>query len=165
MPTLEITRDISAPADRTWQAISDIGGVHRFHPAVERSPLHGDKARGVGARRVCHFYDGNHITEKVVGWDEGRSLDVDIVEGSMPVDNASASLRVEPLGSGSRVSMTLRYEPRYGVFGKLMDAVMMRGMFRKLLRSVLQGLDTHLETGAEIGKGGKPVPAPQAAAA
>ena len=165
MPTLEVTRDIPFSTQRAWDAFSDVGEIYRFHPVVERSPVHGDKRRGVGAKRVCHFYDGNHITEKVVHWHEGQSMEVEVTEGSMPVKSARARLSVEPRPEGSRVRMRLEYTPKWGVVGQVMDAVMMRRMFRRMAESILLGLETHLRTGAIIGRDGQPEQPPLAASA
>ncbi len=156
MSIVEVSRDIPLPTADVWTALADISGVHRFHPSVSRSALLGEQPQGIGARRTCEFYDGNRIEEEVVRWEEGRSMEVEITAGSMPLTRARARLELEPRLNGSRVVMRMDYTPKWGPLGKLMDVMMMRERFRATLAGVLEGLQTHLETGAVVGEDGRP---------
>ncbi|MBX2796911.1 MAG: SRPBCC family protein [Myxococcales bacterium] len=151
MSTVHIERPMSHGADRVWEALSDIGGIYRFHPLVARSPLTSSHATGLGASRTCHFHDGNHIDERVVGWQEGERVDIEIVRGSMPLKQAHASLAVRPSAEGSVVSMTMDYTPKFGIVGSVLDALMMRRQFRKVVSQILEGLDEHLRSGDVVG--------------
>lgn len=157
MSEVSITKTINAPVDQVWPAIADFGAIYKFHPAVERSYVINDKDRGIGAQRICEFYDGNSITEEVDQWREGESVRIAITKGSLPIRNASGAMSLRPTPGGkTELTFTVAYEPKFGPIGKLMDVTMMRRNFRKLLDAVLVGLDTHLQTGAVIGKDGKP---------
>jgi carbon monoxide dehydrogenase subunit G len=152
MTKLILQRDFNKTAAEVWQALSQFDQIYRFHPRVSHSPRVGSINSGVGASRVCHFHDGNKITEKVVAWEEGRSLTVEIVEGSMPLSCARAHIEVEPLGPDrTRVLFHMAYDPKYGILGRAMDALMMRSQFQKILGQVLEGLELHLESGATVG--------------
>jgi len=158
MSRISINRTVDASSPEVWEILADFGGVHRFHPLVERSPLLSDNNSGVGATRRCEFYDGKSITERVIDWTEGRSMRVAIIEGDMPMDEAVAELSVRPIEGGrSEVTMTMEYEPSFGFAGKIMDKLMMRFMFKNMCGKVLDGLDTHARTGSSIGKKGKPL--------
>ncbi len=156
MSSITITRTVEAPLNQVWSILADFGGVYRFHPYVESSPLIAGQASGLGATRQCNFYDGNQVVEKVVGFEAERSMKIDIIEGSMPLACAQAVLEVEALdASRTRVTATMNYEPKYGPLGWLMDRMMMRRMFKRLFGDVLAGLETHANTGALIGEGGR----------
>ncbi len=156
MGQVTVERTIHAPATAVWRVLADFGGVHRFHPAVETSPLLNGQSSGLGAQRQCNFYDGRHAVEQVVGWDEGRAIDIDIIGGDMPLKSGRGRLSVETVSQGvSVVTMTMTYKPKGGPLGAVMDVLMMRGMFRKMLGKVLDGLDQHVTTGAEVGKRGE----------
>jgi uncharacterized protein YndB with AHSA1/START domain len=164
MSQLTVTKTINAPIDTVWPALADFGGIHRFHPGVKNSYLLNDKEGGVGAQRVCEFYDGNSITEEVSGWEDGCHMTVDITKGSLPIRDAAGTIEVTANGEGTtRIDFTVRYEPKFGPLGKVMDVVMMRPNFRKLLGQVIDGLETHVQTGALIGKDGEPITATAAA--
>ena len=157
MSQITVSHTVDAPASRVWAALADFSGVHRFHPYVQKSPLLSEQNGGVGAMRRCDFYDGNHIVERVSAWNEGHSLKIDIVEGSMPLVRAQGEMAVEPIDEQrSRVHFKMDYTPKFGAVGKMMDALMMRRQFNKLAGEVLDGLQTHLQTGAIVGRGGQP---------
>lgn len=161
MTTVTIERTIDQTLPTVWGAFADFGGVARFHPFVQRSPLgEGTPAQGVGAERVCHFYDGNHVRERVLRSEDMRSMEVEITEGSMPLRSAVALIELSPTSEGqTRVSMSMTYEPKMGVLGKVMDALMMRRKFGQMLGLVLAGLDEHLRTGQTIERDFRPAAA------
>lgn len=146
MSIVTVTRTLPVDVRSTWAALADFGGIHRFHPYVDRSPLLNDTARGEGAERRCEFSDGNHICERVIQWDEGKSMTVDIYDGSMPLARAQGSFTVTPTdsGTGSLVSFTMDYKPKMGPLGAVMDALMMRRKFRKMMNEILEGLESFL---------------------
>lgn len=156
MGNVTVTAEVAASAERVWRAFASFGDIHRFHPHVQISPLLTDQRSGVGAKRRCQFYDGNHVVEEVVGWEDGRAITVDILEGSMPLKKAQARIEIAPLGKEkSEVRFTMRYEPKFGLLGQVMDALLLRSKFRGMLSQVLGSLETHLTTGVNIGKDGK----------
>lgn len=159
MSTVTVEREVDASVAKVWEVLSDFGGIYRIHPYVDRSPLLTEQLQGVGTERVCHFHDGNHVKERVTEWTPGESMTIEIVEGSMPLKRATANIRLEPAHEGTRVYFTMDYDPKWGLMGKVMDAMMMRAQFRKILDQVLVGLETHIHTGAVVGKDGQPLPA------
>ncbi len=165
MGEVQVKRVIEASREDVWRALSDIGGIYRFHPLVQRSPLLTEQTGGVGAERMCEFHDGNHISERVVDWVDGRSLAVKIYEGTMPLKRATARFTLEAAGAGrTEVDFTMSYEPKFGVIGRAMDAMVMRRKFKSILAQVLAGLDTYVRTGEEVGADGASMTPAEAAA-
>jgi len=155
MSQFEVVRRIEVPSPRVWAALSDFKGIHRFHPRIERADLLTAENCGLGAERVCHMYGGkDHVTERIVEWQEGRSLAVSILDTTMPLESAWARLAVEPDGAASRVTFEMRYQPRYGLIGRIMDTAFMGRMMRTLGEQLLAGLEHHLRTGETVGEGG-----------
>lgn len=153
MSVVTVSRVVSQPIARVWGALSDIGGVANFHPAVERSPLlDGSPERGVGAARTCHFYDGNSVEEVVLESINEKVLVIEITKGSMPLARAVATIEFTAEDDAStKVDFTMDYTPKWGPVGALMDAMMMRRQFTAMLTKVLGALDVHLDTGEAIG--------------
>ncbi len=155
MSQFEVDRLIEMPAPRVWAALADFQGVHRFHPRIERADLLTPHACGLGAERTCRMYGGkDHVRERVVEWQEGRSLAVTILDSTMPLASAWARISIQPAGGSSRVSFEMRYLPKYGVLGRIADVLFMRRMMRRMGRELLQGLEQHLLTGAVVGRRG-----------
>ncbi len=155
MSQLAVDRLIRIPAPRVWAALADFQGVHRFHPRIERAELLTPQSCGVGAERECRMYGGrDHVRERIVEWQEGRSLAVTILDSTLPIASAWARISVEPAGDRSLVSFEMRYLPKYGLLGRIADALFMRRMMRKMGRELLFGLERHLRTGAVVGRHG-----------
>ncbi len=153
MSTVTVTRTIPVDTRTVWAALADFGGIHRFHPYLESSPILNGKARGEGAERRCEFKDGNHICERVVEWKEGESMTVDIYEGSMPLARAQGTLAVVPESSGTEatVTFTMDYTPKMGPLGALMDVLMMRRKFTGMMEEILAGLESFLTEEPPVG--------------
>jgi uncharacterized protein YndB with AHSA1/START domain len=155
MSQVVLEHTISAPLSKVWDALADFGGIHKFHPGVDRSPIINDKGTGCGAKRTCHFYQGMAITEEIIEFKPGESLTIAVPEPPMPVEDMRTIFAVQQLGpTQTKVIVEMSYRPKLGPVGALMNAVVLRGRIRSLVGKVLEGLQRHLETGAYIGKNG-----------
>lgn len=153
MSTITAKRLLNRPCEAVWSALADIGGVHRFHPLVASSPLQpGSPTAGIGAERTCHFTDGNTVKERVAELDEGKRLVIEIVAGTLPMNSARATFRLDARGNDeTHVEMEMTYTPKFGVLGRAMDALVIKRKLGGVMAQVLEGLEAHLTTGAEIG--------------
>ena len=164
MSHAKFTRKMNLPAKRVWEAINDHGGVYKFHPFVETSPLLSSNNSGLGAKRRCDFYDKTSVVEEVIRWENGKSLTVVLTEGSMPFSRAEATLRVVSTGENSSdASIEMDYDVKYGAVGWLMNKLMIRRKMEGLFATVLEGLERHGKTGALIGQGGVSLDQPEQA--
>ena len=69
----------------------------------------------------------------------------------------TASMWLEEIGPHrSNVNIQMEYTPKWGIFGKILNALVLRFVLQSTFKKVLTGLQTHLETGKLIGKNGKP---------
>ena len=154
MHEVQVARTIDVPADEAWKIIDDFGGVHQYHPLVERSPIKNGVASGLGAERVCHFDNGDAITERITGYEAGREYTVEIIDmGKFPLKVAVGTIGVSPAGQDrSTVRFDFRFQPKFGPVGWLMGKTMMRSQFRKILGNVLAGLETHAKTGTIVSR-------------
>lgn len=160
MHTTTVRRRFDVSADRVWAAFDDFGGIHKFHPMIESSPLTGGPANGLGCERACHMYGGGVLKERVTHYEAGRRMTVQITDaGPFPLRRAVADIEVVPEGlRASSVTFTMAFEPKFGALGWLMAKAVMIRQFRGLVGQILDGLATHLDTGQRIGPKGIPVP-------
>ena len=158
MHKVHVHRDIAVSRERTWQILDDFGGIHRFHPLVDSSPVSNGIDSGLDAERVCHFTNGDQISERITEYDAGRSYTVEITDpGKFPLKKGVARLTVEPLTeSRSRVHFEMSFEPKYGPLGWLMGKTVMRAQFGRILKDVLAGLESHARTGRIVGQSAAP---------
>lgn len=150
MPTITVTCKSKASAARAWDLMSDFGAIDAFNPTLKESHLlDGSCEIGLGAERQCTLKDGkNYIHERVVDWQEGRSYQIEVFGGTMPIDDIVAELAVEPEGAGSVLRMTMQYRPRWGVVGRLVEPVLLRPLMRRTMRRVIGGLADKAEATA-----------------
>ena len=155
MSEIVITRTVNAPLEQVWASWDDFGNIYKFSPAIASSTLLGnrDVTTRVGTRRECEFNDGrNWVRERVTRYEEGRLLALEVYEGSIPVRKLEATLEFEKLGDDlTRVTMSAAFEPKGGVFGKLIVPLMKR-QFRQLLGALLDENAVYVENGLRIQK-------------
>ena len=145
------SRNIDAPAESAWKAISELDGIDKWHPEVKKSILETEKSHGVGASRKCDFYSGMSLVETVTHWNEGKSVTLELSQMNMPLKQAFVTLAVSPNGRQSKVTISMDLQPKYGPLGWMMGQVMMKPMMKKLFKSAIDGLEKHLATGSLIG--------------
>ena len=125
----------------------------KFHPLVTNSYYVTDDKQGTGAARVCEFGPDTSVNETVIAWNEGESytLEAQFIKGqSPPVHSFHGTMSVKEQGSGTVAGMTLEYVPKFGPLGKIIDMMVLRPQFNKLLPGVLKGLKHHIETGESV---------------
>jgi len=156
MHKVVVERELKVPVHRAWEILDDFGGVYRYHPIVERSPIDNGIGSGLGAERICHFDNGDQIKERVVEYEPGQEYTVDIIDpGNFPLKSAKGRLALNSIDEDrSRVTFEMSFEPKYGPLGWLMGATVMQTQFRKTLSSVLAGLETHALTGEVVNRQG-----------
>lgn len=79
----EITREvwIDTPRQKVWKVLADFGNVYLTSPNITKSYATSDQETGLGATRHCDLtLFGANLEERIVGWDEGHSLKIDIYD-------------------------------------------------------------------------------------
>lgn len=160
MTKAKTSKTINASADRVWEILADFSNVKNFHPLVSKSPMLSQNNKGIGATRRCEFYDNTSVVEKVIAWQEGSYITVELSEADMPLKQATVTMSVSALtGDTSEITIEMEYVVKYGLLGKIMGIVMMRPMMKKLFNKVLNSLEHHVRTGQIIGEKGLPITA------
>lgn len=142
----------SAPASQVWQAWDNFGDIQEFNPNLNASSLiNGSKSTGLGAERRCDFSDGkNHILERIVSYNEGESMTVEIYSGTVPLKRATASIRVKSLGPNkTEVVFVIEFTPKFGPIGTLMTPLM-KAQFRRAIGNLLAGSKEFVEKGVVV---------------
>jgi hypothetical protein len=136
---ITVERTANAPADALWAYMGDFSNVHKFHPMLNDSHfIEGSQSCDVGSTRQCNFKDGSILKERITEWKDGSHYKIDIVESSMPVDNASAKLGVRSIGGGQTLTyMTVEAKPK----NKLMQPMMYMIFKYKVIPGILKGLE------------------------
>ncbi len=143
---------IDAPKEKVWAALADFGNIYVFNPNVPTSYSTSEKTSGLGATRHCDLRGGVSVEERIIDWQEGESMVIEIYDGAKtpPFKSAIASISVKEERGGTLVSGTLAYKIKFGPVGTLMDKAMVSPQFGKAWTAVLAGLKTYIETGEEV---------------
>ena len=160
MPTVRATHTINASSSKIWTVLSDFSNIQIFHPNVLDVDQLGQVDRGLGAERRCNFYGGGSAVEKIISWDDERqSFTCTVTEIAAPILDVTAGMGVKKIDSHrSEVYIEMNYVPKWGIFGKILNVLVLRFAMQSTFNKVLKGLELHVETGELIGKNGKPTP-------
>ena len=119
---------------------------------MKKSYYTSDNSKGLGASRVCEFLPGGSVEEGATEWQEGEGylLEVHPLEKAPPFKKAFGRMALKQDGQESLVTLEIEYTLKFGPIGRLMDALMVRPQFRRVVPSVLAGLKHHTETGEAV---------------
>lgn len=148
----KISREIEINASKTdvWKAISKFGDICHASPGVLKSHVTSEQQEGVGATRHCDFsMMGASAEERVLEWDEGKSLKIGVYEfNKLPgIKTMEANFKVKETNNGKTVlTATLVYSMKNPMFD-IMNIIMMKKMNTKNWNAVLAGHKKYVETG------------------
>jgi hypothetical protein len=128
--------------------LADIGSIHAWNPGVVESHVTSDVSDGVGSSRRCELGGKNYLDEDVVEWRPNEGITFRIVASNMPFSSADIAFRLRSQGGGTLVSVSPDYTLKYGPIGRVMDAVVVRRMYRKGMVDMLAGLKERVEAAA-----------------
>jgi len=149
MPEFSSTIHIDAPRSQVWDAIADLGGVQTFHPGVTKSYYTSEQTEGVGASRRCELKPVGSVDEHAIDWRPGKSVTLDVRPGPKgpPFKRAQGRMWVDEDSDGTRAGLEFEYQLKFGPIGLLLDRLIIRRQFEKMLPAVLRGLKNHVEGG------------------
>jgi ligand-binding SRPBCC domain-containing protein len=141
----EIT--IDAPIEKIWSSLSNIEELERYDPTVKRSAALTEIRSGIGAARKVEMADGkNWFEEKVTIWEPNKALTYELTACSFPVHNLKHSYSFEQLGRQTKVTQIMKYQIKFGLFGKILDILMIRKQSDAGIKKFLAGLKLYAET-------------------
>lgn len=146
MSIVKVSRVINASASQVWDVIGDYNNIHLFHPFLESAEQIGEVAKGVGAKRQCNLKNKTSQIEEVVEWVEGKSFVVKAQEAPI-VGEVLGGMSVEALGAKkSKVTVDMRYTPKWGMAGQVLNILVFKLIFKLILGRVLKSLKNYMET-------------------
>ena len=152
MANVTVYRTIYASLEKVWESWDDFGNIYQFNPNLTHSHLLEESLpKGQGAKRQCDLNDGkNWIREEVVEYIPYQQMTFNIYEGTMPLKSAKATLRFHKvMANRTEISMSMDFEPKMGLLGKLM-LPMMKPKFAGMLNALLEGNDAYVTQGQVV---------------
>lgn len=145
MTTLHHEILINAPAEKVYATLSDLTSVRHYNPLVKTVEIISPNATGVGSARHCVFKDGKFAKEKVTASVSNQSISFDLYEHQWPLAYMRWTNRLQTEGTQTRLIADTDYAPGMGLLGKLMDTLMMKRQFTKIIAQSLAQMKVHIE--------------------
>jgi ligand-binding SRPBCC domain-containing protein len=139
---------IKAAPDKVWEVLSDLEAVQNYNPMVVRARYISPNREGVGAARPCDLKPKGYVRERVTGWEPKQAITMELYESPWPIAFMRWRPELRPDGSGTILTQRMEYRLKFGLLGKIMDALMMRRMLNKGITETLTNLKRFIETGA-----------------
>lgn len=146
MTTLHNEITINAPIEKIWNALSNIDVLDKYDPTVKKSTAVSTTKSGIGAKRKVDLLDGKHwFEEQCTVWNPNKALTYELTDCSLPVHKLKHSYTFEKIGNQTKVKQVMEYQIKFGFFGKILDALMIRKQSESGIKKFFGGLKTYTE--------------------
>lgn len=144
MTTLNNQISINASPEAVWQVLSDLSRLEQYDPVVTGSRVIGKAVSGLKAQRHCHTRNG-WFKEEISEWKPYETLAFTLFDCNLPMKALTHAYRLEQRGTATLVSQTMTYTMKYGLFGNLIDLLMVRKQSDKGIKLFFEGLKQEVE--------------------
>jgi uncharacterized protein YndB with AHSA1/START domain len=146
MTTLTNTITIEAPAERVWAILTNLAELERYDPTVSTSTVTSSQPTGPGASRKVTMKDGKHwFNERITTFEPVKALKFELSSCNFPIKNLSHSYSLAQNADRTTVTQVMVYTPRFGLAGKLLDAIAIRRNSAAGVKKFFDGLKAHAE--------------------
>ncbi len=146
MATIRNEIIISASIEKIWQALSEIDWLEKYDPTVKKSTALTPLKSGIGAKRRVEMLDGKSwFEESVTEFKVNEALTYELTACSFPVHKLKHRYRFEIVGGQAKVKQTMDYTVKFGLLGKVLDALMIRRQSDNGIKKFFAGLKAFAE--------------------
>lgn len=146
MTTLQNEIIIDAAIELIWSALSNVDELDKYDPTVRKSVAISNSKSGVDAKRKVEMNDGkNWFEEECTVYKQNQALTYELTACSFPVHQLRHSYHFEKIGNKTKVTQVMIYQMKYGLFGKVMDALIIRKKSDTGIKKFLAGLKSFTE--------------------
>ncbi len=137
---------INAPASEVWDLLKEFGDVSEWAPGVTKSYHLNAKRSGVGTARHCDIKGFGSIQEYVTEWQEGVGFTYSVTPLG-PLTESHSRWTISAIdGQNSKLRVTLSYDIRFGLFGKLLHKLVMRKKLERALPETVDSVRDHVKS-------------------
>jgi hypothetical protein len=151
MFTVHAEHHLRAPGPEVWEILQDFGGHHRFNPFIERSRITNGIPVGLGAEREVVLYDGAVMRQRIVDYQPGQSMIIEVIETDQWVRHYLIEISVRTETTDSCVlSYRVSYKAPFGVLGfpvGLFYKVVLKSRYNHVLRGLERYVRVHQAPG------------------
>ncbi len=137
---------LNAPRPVVWDVMNDFGSHYRYNPFVQHSEIINDVPTGLGAERALQLYDGSTMRQRIVDYEAGRSMVVDVVESELLIRHFIIELSVEEKTEGTcKLIYDISYAAPFGIVGYPVG-LLFKPILMSRINHVLKGLERYVLT-------------------
>lgn len=141
----EIT--INAPVEKIWEILANIELLDKYDPTVKQSTALSTNKSGIHAKRKVLMLDNkNWFEEKVTEFNPNVALTYQLTDCSFPIKGLKHSYTFEKIEQKTKVKQVMEYTVKFGIFGKLLDSLMIRKQSDTGIKKFFAGLKSYAET-------------------
>jgi ribosome-associated toxin RatA of RatAB toxin-antitoxin module len=146
MATIHNEIAIDASVEKIWGILTNLELLESYDTTVKKSTLVTKEKTGINAKRKVDMADGrNWFEEKVTEFEPGKALTFELTACSFPVERLKHSYRFERSGNLTKVKQTMDYTIKFGLFGKVLDSLMIRKQSDVGIKKFMNGLKSIAE--------------------
>jgi len=136
---------INTPSSAVWEVLKEFGTVSEWAPTVTKSYYLNSKTSGVGTARHCDIQGFGGIQETVTDWQEGKGFTYSVTPlGPLAASNSRWNISSVD-DQTSKLEVTLSYDIRFGILGKILHKLVMRKKLEQALPETLSATKKHVE--------------------
>jgi ribosome-associated toxin RatA of RatAB toxin-antitoxin module len=137
---------IKAPVEKIWQALTEIDWLEKYDPTVKKSTALTAVKNGMGAKRKVEMLDGkNWFEESVTEFNVNKALTYELTACSFPIHKLKHRYSFETVRGETKVKQVMDYTVKFGLLGRLLDAVMIRKQSDNGIKKFFAGLKAFTE--------------------
>jgi hypothetical protein len=145
MTVLENSIRIDTTPDQVWSVLATLDALASYDPGVAKAEMVSATREGPGAARRCDLAPGGWFKERVVDWRPNEALSFELYECTLPVRRLRHSYTLVGEAGTTVVRQRMEYALKFGLLGKLLDAVMVRRKWDAGIKGFLAGLKRYAE--------------------
>lgn len=146
MATIHNEITINASIEKIWDALTNIEELDKYDPTVKKSTALSTAKSGMDAKRKVDMLDGkNWFEEKVTEFKPNEALTYELTACSFPVHKLKHSYSFQKNGNQTKVNQVMEYTVKFGLFGKLLDSLMIRKQSDAGIKKFFGGLKSYAE--------------------
>ena len=146
MATIHNEITINANVEKVWAMLTNLELLELYDPTVKKSTLLSTEKTGLGAKRKVLMLDGkNWFDEKVTVFKANEALTYQLTDCSFPIKGLQHSYSFEKIGNQTKVKQVMEYTVKFGLLGKLLDAMMIRKQSDTGIKKFFSGLKSYVE--------------------
>ena len=137
---------LNAPQPVVWDVVNDFGSHYRYNPFVQHSEITNDVPSGVGAERALQLYDGSTMRQRIIDYEAGRSMVIDVVESDLLIRHFIIQLSVQRQTADTcKLIYEISYSAPFGIIGYPIG-LLFKPILMSRLNHLLKGVERYVTT-------------------